>query len=135
MTAPAAALINLLGYITGSALYAMLLVMALGRQDVASSMGLGCPNSEKSDRLPLLTALLGLAWNLGALTAFVTQSFANVRPFPLLMATAFTSLGFLPAVVVHSLMRTGDGWRRRPLALAITIVAYGLCAIAGALHF
>jgi signal transduction histidine kinase len=135
MTAPAAALINLLGYITGSALYAMLLVMALGRHDVASSMGLGGASSEKTDRLPLLTALLGLAWNLGALTAFVTQSFANVRPFPLLMATAFTSLGCLPAVVVHSLMRTGDGWRRRPLALAMTIVAYGLGATAGALHF
>jgi two-component system LytT family sensor kinase len=136
MTAPAAAaLINLLGYITGSVLYAMLLVMALGRQRVALSIGMGGASSEKDDRLPLLTALLGLAWNLGALTAFVTRNFANVRPFPLLMATAFTSLGFLPAVVVHSLMRTGDGWRRRPLALAITVVAYGLCVTAGALHF
>jgi two-component system LytT family sensor kinase len=139
MTAPAAAaLINLLGYITGSVLYAMLLVMALGRQDVASYIGMGGmydASSEKTDRLPLLTALLGLAWNLGAVTAFVMQSFAGVRPFPLLMATAFTSLGFLPAVVVHSLMRTGNGWRRRPPALAMTIVAYGLSATAGALHF
>ena len=115
MTAPAAAaLINLLGYITGSVLYAMLLVMALGRQRVASSIGVGGASSEKTDRLPLLTALLGLAWNLGAITTLVMQGFANVRPFPLLMAAAFTSLGFLPAVVVHSLMRTGDGWRRRP---------------------
>jgi hypothetical protein len=40
MTAPAAAtLINLLGYITASVLYAMLMVMALGRQSVASSVG------------------------------------------------------------------------------------------------
>jgi hypothetical protein len=71
MTAPAAAaLINLLGYITGSVLYAMLLVMALGRQDVASSIGVGGASSEKTDRLPLLTALLGLAWNLGAITAY-----------------------------------------------------------------
>jgi len=68
MTAPAAAaLINLLGYITGSVLYAMLLVMALERQDVASSIGEGDAGSEKTDRLPLLTALLGLAWNLGPL--------------------------------------------------------------------
>jgi len=63
------------------------------------------------------------------------QSFAGVRPVPLLMTTAFTSLGFLPAVVVHSLMRTGDGWRRRPPSLAMTIVAYGLSATAEALHF
>jgi two-component system LytT family sensor kinase len=131
----AAALINLLGYITGSVLYAMLLVMALGRQSMTSSLGLGGVSSEKNDRLPLLTALLGLAWNLGAVTAFIMRSFANARPFPLLMAAAFTALGFLPAVVVHSLLRTGDGWKRRPAALAMTVVAYGLSATAGALHF
>jgi two-component system, LytTR family, sensor kinase len=136
MTAPAAAaLINLLGYITGSVLYAMLLVMALGRQDVASSIGMGGASSDKTDRLPLLTALLGLAWNLGSITVFVMQSLAAVRPFPVLMATAFTSLGFLPAVVVHSLLRTGAEWRRRRTALPMTLVAYGLCATAGALHF
>jgi hypothetical protein len=60
MTAPAAAIINLLGYITGAALYAMLLVMALGRQRVASSIGVGGASSEKTDRLPLLTALPGV---------------------------------------------------------------------------
>ena len=139
MTAPAAAaLINLLGYITGSALYAMLLVMALGRQSVASSIGVdgsGGASSEKTDRLPLLTALLGLAWNLGAITTFLMRSFANVRPFPSLMAAAFTALGFLPAVVVHSLLRTGDRWKARPAALAMTVVAYGLSATAGTLHF
>jgi hypothetical protein len=43
MTAPAAAaLINLLGYITGTALYAMLLVMALGR-----ARGIGLQNVEQ----------------------------------------------------------------------------------------
>jgi len=95
----------------------------------------GGENSEKTDRLPLLTALLGLAWNLGAIMALAMQNFVNIRPFPLLMAASFTSLGFLPAVVVHSLMRTGDRWRRRRTALAMTIVAYGLCATAGTLHF
>jgi two-component system, LytTR family, sensor kinase len=136
MTTPAAAaLINLLGYITGSVLYAMLLVMAFRHQGKASSIGMSGVGSEKTDRLPLLTALLGLAWNLGAITAFVMQSFANVRPFSLLMAIAFTALGFLPAVVVHSLLRTGDEWRHRPLALAMTIMAYGLSVTAWALHF
>src|SRR5262245_6475376 len=139
MTAPAAAaLINLLGYITGSVLYAMLLVMALGRQSVALSIGMGGmggESSEKTDRLPLLTALLGLAWNLGAITAFLMRGFANVSPFLSLMAAAFTALGFLPAVVVHSLLRTGAGWRGRPAALATTIVAYGLSGMAGTLHF
>jgi signal transduction histidine kinase len=139
MTATAAAaLINLLGYLTGSLLYAMLLAMALGRQSLASSVGmrgLAGAGSEKADRLPLLTALLGLAWNLGAIAAHVMRSFANVRPFPSLVAAALTALGFLPAVVVHSLLRTGDGWRRRPPALAMAVVAYGLSATAGAFHF
>src|SRR6266511_3181110 len=139
MTAPAAAaLINLLGYITGSVLYAMLLVMALGRQGVAPSIGVGGlagAGSEKTDRLPLLTALLGLAWNLGAIAAHVMRSFANARPFPSLMAAAFTALGFLPAVVVHSLLRTGARWRRRPAARAVTGEADGLSATAGVLHF
>ncbi|MBO0857201.1 MAG: histidine kinase [Chloracidobacterium sp.] len=139
MTAPAAAaLINLLGYITGSVLYAMLLAMALGRQGMASSIGVGDltgAGSEKTDRLPLLAALLGVAWNLGAVAAHVMRSFANVRPFPSLLAVAFTALGFLPAVVVHSLLRTSDGWKRRPAALAMTIAAYGLSATAGVFHF
>jgi integrase len=77
MTATAAAaLINLLGYLTGSLLYAMLLAMALGRQSLASSVGmrgLAGAGSEKADRLPLLTALLGLAWNLGAIAAHVLR--------------------------------------------------------------
>jgi signal transduction histidine kinase len=139
MSAPAAAaLVNLLGYITGAALYAMLLAMALGRLSPASSIGVGSltgAGSEKTDRLPLLAALLGLAWNLGAVAAHLMRSFANVRPFPALLAVAFTALGFLPAVVVHSLLRTSDGWRRRPTALAMTVAAYGLSATAGTLHF
>src|SRR5215475_6941795 len=62
--AAAAALLNLLGYITGLSLYTMLLVMLLKAPRTASALG---ADSDKSDRLPLLTALLGLAWNLGAL--------------------------------------------------------------------
>ncbi len=137
MSAPAiATLINLLGYITGSALYAMLLKMSLERR--AATLPFGSGNG-KADRLPLLTALLGLVWNLEAVTAFALQNFGSGQSSTLLMATAFTALGFLPAVVVHSLLRAGmhagEAHGHRLAALVMTIAAYGLSAVASVLHF
>jgi signal transduction histidine kinase len=134
MTTPAAALLNLLGFITGAALYAMLLVMVLREPRVARSAGA----DKKPDHLPLLTGLLGLAWNLGATATVGLQSFEFGRSWPiwsLINAAAFTALGFLPAVVVNSVLRTGEGLRRRPMALWMTAIAYALSAGAGVLHF
>jgi signal transduction histidine kinase len=48
-------------------------------------------------------------------------------------AVAFTALGFLPAVVVHSVLRSGETMRGRSLGL--TWAAYGVSAVASALHF
>ena len=60
MIAPnAAEVLNLVGFVTGTALYAMLLALVL--RDV--------PGAGKS-RLPLATAVLGLIWNLGELAAY-----------------------------------------------------------------
>jgi two-component system, LytTR family, sensor kinase len=123
--AAAAALLNLLGYITGLSLYTMLLVMVLRGPRAASF---------KPDRLPLLTALLGLAWNLGALLGFGMSNFGGWRSSVLLGAAAFTALGFLPAVVVHSVLRSGDAWRR-PMTMGMLIAAYTFSATASALHF
>ncbi|MGH9754257.1 MAG: sensor histidine kinase [Blastocatellia bacterium] len=132
MTAAAAtALLNLLGYITGLSLYAMLLVMLLKGPRADSALG---ADSDKTDRLPLLTALLGLAWNLGALLDLGLHNFGGWRSSALLGATAFTALGFLPAVVVHSVLRSGDAWRR-PMAMGMLIAAYSFSAVASALHF
>src|SRR5215510_7345594 len=129
--AAAAALLNLLGYITGLSLYTMLLVMLLKAPRAASALG---ADSDKTDRLPLLTALLGLAWNLGALLDLGLHNFGGWRSSALVGAAAFTALGFLPAVVVHSVLRSGDTWRR-PMAMGMLIAAYGFSAAASALHF
>src|SRR5215470_261031 len=136
MTAAAAAtLLNLLGYITGLSLYTMLLVMLLRGPRPSSSIGTEAgADSDKTDRLPLLTALLGLAWNLGALLGFGMSNVGGWRPSSLLGAAAFAALGFLPAVVVHSVLRSGDAWRR-PIAMRMLIAAYSLSAIAAALQF
>ena len=53
----AAELLNLVGVLTGAALCAMLLALVLR----------GRAGGDRDDRLPLLTALLGLVWNLGEL--------------------------------------------------------------------
>lgn len=139
-TTATAALLNLLGYVTGAALYAMLLAMVCNRSrvvwaDEAESQ------REGSDRLPLLTALLGLAWNVGALAVVGLQGVVSVRwrmglwLWPLINAAAFTALGFLPAVVVHALLRTRDGLQARRAALGMTLIAYALSVAAGVLHF
>ena len=129
--AAAAALLNLLGYITGLSLYTMLLVMLLKAPRTASALG---ADSDKSDRLPLLTALLGLAWNLGALLDLGLHNFGGWGSSALLGAASFTALGFLPAVVVHSVLRSGDAWRR-PMTMGMLIAAYCFSAAASALHF
>lgn len=130
-TSAAAALLNLLGYITGLSLYAMLMVMLLNGPRAVSTLG---AESDKADRLPLLTALLGLAWNLGALLDFGIHDIGGWRSSALLAAAAFTALGFLPAVVAHSVLRSGAEWRR-PAAMWMLISAYSFSATAAALHF
>ncbi|MBO0783821.1 MAG: hypothetical protein J2P37_33860, partial [Ktedonobacteraceae bacterium] len=132
MTIPATTLLNLLGFITGSALYAMLLVMVL-REPCASQIARA---ERKPDSLPLLTGVLGLAWNLVAMVGLLSIGGWRLWPFfPLISAAGFTALGFLPAVVVNSVLRTSEGLMRRPWALRMTVIAYTLSTVAGALHF
>lgn len=141
MTTSVAALLNLLGFITGAALYAMLLVMVfwqLRAQAFAGTIANRTESERAPDRLPLLTALLGLAWNVGALTTFGFNKLGVLRGsliVPLLIAATFTALGFLPAVVVHSVLRTGEALRWRPVALVLVVIAYSLSAAASIWHF
>ena len=64
-----AALVHLVGFLTGAALYAMLFALVLRR-----------PAGD--DRLPLVTAILGLIWNVSGLAAFGIRDFAGVDPPP-----------------------------------------------------
>ncbi|HEV2721433.1 MAG TPA: hypothetical protein VG323_15535, partial [Thermoanaerobaculia bacterium] len=81
-------LVHLVGFLTGAALYGMLSGLVLRRRI--------------DDRLPLLTAFLGLIWNIVGLATFCIRDVAGREPEPLLVAAAYAALGFLPAVVVHS---------------------------------
>jgi two-component system, LytTR family, sensor kinase len=121
-------LLNLVGLSTGVVLYAMLLVMVVraGR----------APGASRVDPLLLGTAVLGLVWNLCALPAYELPKIGIAGPFPLPIAIGFSALGFLPAVVVHSVLRDerdSTSVRGGPRQI-VAFAAYTVSAIAAALH-
>ncbi len=120
-TTTAASLVNLLGFITGIVLYVMLLWMVLNSRPA-------------SNRLLILTGLLGFAWNVGALGGYALINLELSGPAPLLLAAAFGALGFLPAVVVHSALRAGETFARPWNALVVG-AAYAMSGITTVMHF
>jgi hypothetical protein len=117
----AAGVLNLVGFVTGTALYAMLLALVVktGTRDGADG---------RVDRLPLATALLGLTWNLGELASYGLPRLGLADDSVGLSAMSFPALGLLAAVVVHSVAR-GLAYGR-----LITALAYALSVSAAALH-
>ncbi|MBC7933658.1 MAG: histidine kinase, partial [Rubrivivax sp.] len=135
-----AALMNLLGFTTGVALYAMLLLMVLRNPAQTSpAADSGARTDSAAGWLPngllLAASVLGLLWNTGALVTFGARDFGSIEPLPLILAISFTALGFLPAVVVHSAVRSNEQETRPQVGRWITLLAYGLSAFAAALHF
>ena len=115
MIAPnAAEVLNLVGFVTGTALYAMLLALVL--------------RSGTGAALPLATAVLGLVWNLGELGAYALPRVGVFNESIALWAISFPALGLLAAVVVHSVAR------ELPRGFALTAIAYGCSAAASVLH-
>ena len=108
----AAELLNLVGVLTGAALCAMLLALVLR----------GRAGGDRDDPLPLLTAVLGLVWNLGELADDLLSRAGIITPEAWLNVISFAALAILAAVVVHSVAR---GLRH---GRAITAVA-SACAI------
>lgn len=152
-TVSIAVLINLLGWVVGLALYAMLLAISLrslrspGAALFTRRRGLLIGSQAADDKsqartfdaLPLATAVLGLLWNAGAL---VTQGLSGFGPgtnssMPLLLlgAASVAALGFLPAVVVHSATTSLRQDRQSSWARLLTITAYALSSIAAVMHF
>jgi two-component system LytT family sensor kinase len=121
-------LLNLVGLSTGVVLYAMLLAMVL-RAGLA-------PGASRVDPLLLATAVLGLVWNLCALPAYELPKIGIEGPFTFLVAAGFSALGFLPAVVVHSVLRDEResanvrDWPKRIVAGS----AYTVSTIAAGFH-
>lgn len=119
-TPDAAEVLNLVGFVTGTALYAMLLALVL-RQPVSGG-GL------RGTALPFATAVLGLSWNLGELAAYALPRVGLARNSIGLWAASFPALGLLAAVVVHSVARGLPG------APFVTTIAYTCSLAASVLH-
>jgi two-component system LytT family sensor kinase len=120
-------LLNLVGLSTGVVLYATLLAMVLraGRTPGRKS---------RIDPLLLLTSTLGLLWNLCALATYELPRVGFEGPFPYVAAIGFGALGFLPAVVVHSVLRRERQRVRGTLNRSLVTVAYVVSVIAALLH-
>src|SRR5215470_14379040 len=112
-------LLNLVGLSTGVVLYAMLLAMVVRARLTRAPGG-------SFDPLLLLTSVLGLLWNLCALSTYVLPKVGIAGPFPLLSAAGFGALGLLPAVVVHSVLRGGREGRGRLVRRVIGVAAYAV---------
>jgi hypothetical protein len=111
---------HLVGFLTGAALSGMLFALVARR------------NAE-SDPLPLVTAILGLIWNLTGLAAYGVRDLFGRDPHPYAIAIAYSALGFLPAVVVHSVLRSESRGTTRRAAQAFIFIAYSISTIAEAL--
>jgi signal transduction histidine kinase len=122
-----AQLLNLVGLSAGVALYTMLLVMVMrgGRTPGVH---------RRRDPLLLVTSVLGLVWNLAALPVYELPRMAFNGPFPFLTAIGVGALGFLPAVVVHSVLRGEREAIHGALKRAVALIAYGASSVAMLLH-
>jgi two-component system LytT family sensor kinase len=120
-------LLNLVGLSTGVVLYAMLLAMVVraGRTPGLKS---------RFDPLLFATSVLGLVWNLCALPAYELPKMGIEGPFPYLAAVGFAALGFLPAVVVHSVLRDERHKIVAGLKRFLTAIAYTVSALAAVQH-
>jgi two-component system LytT family sensor kinase len=121
------ALLNLIGLSAGVVLYAMLLLMVVRAGRTPSG-------PFHVDPLLLATALLGLVWNLCALPAFALARLGVTGPLPLLTFVGTSALGFLPAVVVHSVLRGEGQPRHRAAKQTMLAAAYGVGMAATLLH-
>src|ERR1051326_7700030 len=120
-------LLNLVGLSAGVVLYAVLLAMVV--RNVPRPLG-----AARFDPLLLGTAILGLVWNLCALPAYELPKVGIAGPFPFLVAIGFSALGFLPAVVVHSVLRGKQRGAGRIARRILTVAAYLVSTAAAALH-
>lgn len=120
------ALVHIVGFATGIILYAMLGVMTRRRLSYVVASG----DQQADDRVPLAASALGIIWNVGAMMVFAARDFGAGYSLTWVAAIAYSALGFLPAVVVHSTLRRAGrnefGW--------VLAVAYGASALAAVMH-
>jgi two-component system LytT family sensor kinase len=122
-------IVDVLGFLTGAVLYVMLVVMVWRER-----AGEGKSLFARRGRLPLLTGVAGVVWNVGALLSFGTRILGGAPPSPVIVALAFGALGGLPAVVVHSLLEGRETVAGRRVTQAVIASAYALSLVAAVMQ-
>jgi signal transduction histidine kinase len=122
-------IVDQLGYLTGAVLYVMIVVL-VARERWRE----GTPLLSRGGRLPLLTGVCGVTWNIGGLVTVAAGMLGPASPLPFVIAIAFSALGALPALVVHSLLEGHERAARRSLARLVSASAYALSLVAAAMH-
>lgn len=117
-------LLNGLGFTIGLALYTMLLVMVLRDHT----------REKRFDVVPLATAILGVVWNVCSLSAVALPRIDLSAPGRAMAVIGVVALGFLPAVVVHSVVRGPRATRLSGFKAGLPAVAYGASAIAASIQ-
>jgi two-component system, LytTR family, sensor kinase len=124
-TLSAAALLHIVGYLTGASLYAMLLAM------VARTRG-------PAYRLMIGTAVLGLLWNVGELSAHLADGAGLSAMRDWLSAVSYAALGFLAALAVqaavHSQSNDSDVRDASRRVRSVAIAGYACAAVAGVMQ-
>jgi two-component system LytT family sensor kinase len=117
---------HLIGFLTGAALYALLLVMV---RENTGSIRSTAGETERSwyERacLPLYIGVLGLLWNLLSLASLLVEEITTVIEPALLSVLAISVLGGLPAVAIHSIWQATAGGIGRRIGLLV-LAGYGL---------
>jgi two-component system, LytTR family, sensor kinase len=126
-----AAALHVAGFLCGFALYGMLLVLALRR----SGSGYELRTGPGIDPLPIITGIAGMTWNAGALIVHGFADLSRDAPPAYLAASAFASLGFLPAVAAHSILRPTQPTATWRMGRWLVAGAYGISGWAAILHF
>lgn len=126
---------HLIAVVSGAALYAILLAIS----SRAPQWDCRIPDAARKGliarRFPFWTAVLGLVWNIGSLAVFAGHQIGLNGYTSYITAAAFTALGLLPAVVIHSVLASNAGTiSGRRTGRWITL-GYLLSMIGGGLHF
>ncbi|MBM3751496.1 MAG: hypothetical protein FJW21_10030 [Acidimicrobiia bacterium] len=121
--------VNLLAFLTGVLLYSMLVALVVHGARVG-----GRDWWARRDRLPLLTGVAGLIWNLGGLIAAWIGAVTGVPAPAWLQAASFAALGTLPAFIVHSLFQGGERVAGPRVKFAISAFAYVLVSAAAGIN-
>src|SRR5689334_17425329 len=131
-----AVLVNVVGFFLGAVLYGMLLAMALGAGVPAATATEAWAARWRSpaSRLMILTGLLGLLWNLGALIAYGFSPTLRDADLRVPLVIAFSALGFLPAVVVHSVLTRRSQLPASRAERLTFATAYALSSVAAIMH-